>query len=198
MVFNPFDTMAKAGKPKVSRRRLLQATLAFGGLMVAGSVVAVLRTSGYEVAVDRAAKLRGLSPWQLVFVEQLSRRIAAPDRPGDKSIPTPDEVDVAGFVDAYVAKMPAPLRRDLLRLFAYVEHIAPLRAGLRPRFSRLAAIDQDRVLASVEASGNDLLRGGFAGLKSLVFMGYYRDARTWKILGYEGPLVARPEGGWLR
>ncbi|MBL8609283.1 MAG: hypothetical protein JNL38_18280 [Myxococcales bacterium] len=42
----------------------------------------------------------------------------------------------------------------------------------------------------------DLLRGGFAGLKSLIFMGYYRDPRTWAILGYDGPRVGRPERGW--
>jgi hypothetical protein len=52
------------------------------------------------------------------------------------------------------------------------------------------------VLASVEASSSDLLRAGFDGLKSLVFMGYYRDPRTWGILGYDGPLVNRPRGGW--
>ena len=53
-------------------------------------------------------------------------------------------------------------------------------------------------LAALEASSQDLLRGGFTGLKSLVFMGYYRDARTWKVLAYDGPLVGRPENGWTR
>ena len=52
------------------------------------------------------------------------------------------------------------------------------------------------MLAAIEASSSDLLRAGFDGLKSLVFMGYYRDARTWGILGYDGPLVGRPPSGW--
>ena len=52
------------------------------------------------------------------------------------------------------------------------------------------------MLASVEASRHDLLRAGFDGLKSLVFIGYYRDVRTWSVVGYDGPLVGRPEGGW--
>ena len=56
--------------------------------------------------------------------------------------------------------------------------------------------DQDAVLASVESSSIDLLRAGFDGLRSLVFMGYYRDARTWSLVGYDGPLVNRPPGGW--
>jgi hypothetical protein len=52
------------------------------------------------------------------------------------------------------------------------------------------------VLASLEASSSDLLRAGFDGLKSLVFFGYYRDPRAWRLLGYDGPLVRRPAGGW--
>jgi hypothetical protein len=37
------------------------------------------------------------------------------------------------------------------------------------------------------------MRGGFEGLKALLFMGYYRDARTWRVIGYDGPRVeARP------
>ena len=47
-------------------------------------------------------------------------------------------------------------------------------------------------------NGEDLLRGAFDGLKSLVFMGYYRDPRTWRILGYDGPRVNRPDEGWWR
>jgi len=47
-----------------------------------------------------------------------------------------------------------------------------------------------------EGADTDLLRAGFDGLRSLVFMGYYRDARTWSIAGYDGPLVNRPAGGW--
>jgi hypothetical protein len=159
-----------------------------------GSVVALVRTGGYAIRPGR--KLVCLSPWQFVFLEHAARRIAAPDRPADSSIPTPDDVEVAGFLDGYLARMPWNLRRDLLRFFAYVEHVAPLGAGFGSRFTRLASADQDRVLSSVEASSSDLLRGGFEGLKSLVFMGYYRDARTWKILGYAGPLVGRPPGGW--
>jgi hypothetical protein len=183
---------------KPSRRKILKATLAAGVLLAAGSTLAVLRARGYELPPDRAGKLVSLSPWQLIFVTHLARRIAAPDLPGDPSIPTADDVDVAGFVDGYVAHMPAALRRDLFRAFVYVEHVAPLRLGLAWRFTRLTPEDQDRVLEALESSGQDLLRGAFEGLKSLVFMGYYRDPRTWKILGYEGPLVHRPEGGWVR
>jgi len=125
------------------------------------------------------------------------RRIAAPDD-DSPDIPTTDDTDVAGFADAYVARLPAGLRRDLLRAVAFVEHLAPLGVGCAARFTRLSAADQDRVLASLESSGQDLLRGAFEGLKALVFMGYYRDPRTWRILRYDGPRVGRPDEGWWR
>jgi len=176
----------------VGRRRFVIGAI----LVAAGGALAAVRTRGYDVAADRAAALLALAPWQLVVVEHAARRICAPDREDDRSIPTPDDVDVAGFVDLYVARLPDDMRSDVLALFGYVEHIAPIRVGLASRFTQLDIDDQDKVLAAMESSSIDLLRGGFAGLKSLVFMGYYRDPRTWKILGYAGPWVGRPAAGW--
>jgi hypothetical protein len=137
-----------------------------------------------------------MSTWQFVVVQQAARRIAAPDRDGDASIPTADDVDVAAFVDGWLGRMESRVRRDFGRFLAYVEHVAPLREGLAARFSRLSAADQDRVLAATEASSSDLLRAGFDGLKSLCLMGYYRDPRAWSVVGYDGPLVGRPASGW--
>jgi hypothetical protein len=166
----------------------------FAGLVLGGSALAFVRTRGYAVRADR--QLTALSPWQFVVVEHAARRIVAPDRPADASIPTADDLDVAGFVDVWVARLPERVQRDLGRFLAYVEHLAPVGAGFASRFTRLSPADQDAVLASIEASSSDLLRAGFDGLRSLVFLGYYRDARTWRIVGYDGPLVSRPPGGW--
>ncbi|MEO6420971.1 MAG: gluconate 2-dehydrogenase subunit 3 family protein [Polyangiaceae bacterium] len=178
-------------KTKLTRRRFF--AVIGGTVVAASSVVAFFRTRGYEV--PESTKLASLSGWQFVFLQHAARRIAAPDV-DDPKIPTTDSVGVAAFIDSYIAKLHPSKKRDLGRLFAYVEHIAPLRLKLSARFTRLSAADQDRVLAALESSEQDLLRGGFEGLKALVFMGYYRDPRTWKILDYAGPMVARPEGGW--
>ena len=124
-----------------------------------------------------------------------ARRIAATDRPDDRTVPTPDEVDVVGFVDTYVARMAAPMRRDLSRALLFLEQVAPLSVGLMGRFTDLPAEAQDRVLHALEHAPVALLRGAFAGIKSLVFMGYYRDPRTWRLLGYGGPWLARKDGG---
>jgi len=178
-----------------TRRRFL--ALVGGGLVAASGAVAYVRTHGYALPEATRAKLESLNAWQYIVVQHVARRVAAPDR-DDASIPTTDDTDVVGFVDGYVARVPAAVRCDLLRALAFVEHMAPLGVGLVSRFTRLSAVDQDRVLASLESSSQDLLRGAFDGLKSLVFMGYYRDPRTWPILSYDGPLVNRPAAGWSR
>jgi hypothetical protein len=172
--------------PKLPRRKVLKAAIALGVLGATGSVVALVRSRGYEVADGVRIKLIGLEAWQYVVVQHLARRVCAADEPG---VVTPDEVDVAGFVDGYVANMAPRMRRDLGRFLGVIEQLAPAGLAMTSRFTHLEAPDQDRVLGSLEASSSDLLRGGFEGLKSLLFMGYYRDARTWRVIGYDGPRV---------
>jgi hypothetical protein len=181
--------------PGLTRRQLLRSgAIASLALLGAGALLSVVRTRGY--ALDPKRRLVVMSPWQFVVVQHAARRIVAPDRPGDPSIPTPDDLDVAGFVDGWMALLPAPVRGDLGRFLAVIEHVAPLGAGFASRFTRLAPPEQDAVLASLEASSVDLLRAGFDGLKALVLMGFYRDARAWPVVGYDGPLVGRPPSGW--
>lgn len=172
---------------RLSRRKVVKAAIASGAIALVAGVVARVRTEGYETSV----RLVGLEPWQYVVVQHLARRVCAADAPG---VVGPDDTDVAGFVDRYAAEMPGKLRRDLVRFLGFVEQLAPATIGSAARFTRLAPADQDRVLGALEASSSDLLRGGFDAVKSLLFMGYYRDPRTWTILGYGGPMVPpRPD-----
>ena len=175
---------------RFTRRRVLGWAALFGALAAAGTLLTKARTSGYP---PRPEARGGFRPWQYALVEAASRRIALADEPG---VPTPTEVGVADFIERYVGEMPVHLRSDLFQLFAYVEHIAPLRSGFVRRFTELAPAEQDKVLAQLESADETLLRGGFAGLKALVFMGYYRDPRTWKIMAYDGPTKNRPASGW--
>jgi hypothetical protein len=178
--------------PTFGRRRVLQAAAA-AALIACGAAAAAVRTSGYAVPAGR--RLVALRAWQFVVVQQVAARITAPDH---ASAPSADDVDVVGFVDDYMAQASGAIRRDVGRLLACIEHLAPLGVGLVARFSRLGPAAQDRVLESLESSSNDLLRAGFEGIKALVFMGYYRDPRTWSIVSYDGPLVGRPPGGTWR
>lgn len=128
-----------------------------------------------------------------MVVAAVARRIVDADA---ADAPSPDAVDVAGFVDTYVATMPSGLRDDVSGLLGVVEHLAPLRAGHRRRFTSLSPEAQDTALAWLERA-EGLFAGAFDGLRALVFMGYYRDPRTWPLLGYEGPTIpwsGRPGG----
>lgn len=128
-------TIAGVKLPRLPRRKVLKAAIAFGVLGATGSVVALVRSRGYEVPDGVRTKLVGLEAWQYVVVQHLARRVCAADEPG---VVTPDEADVAGFVDGYVANMAPRMRRDLGRFLGVIEQLAP--AGLamasRSRTSR--------------------------------------------------------------
>lgn len=182
----------------MKRRSFLRAGLAWAALGATG-VAALLRTSGYDRADRRVAYMRALSAWHLAVVDALADRMCAADvdyeAPG--APPPPREVEVAAFVDAFVADSDAPIRRDLLAAIGALEHAFPALAGQVQRFTALSPARQDAVLAAMESSSIGLVRGAFHGLKSLVMMGYYRDPRTWGVLAYDGPQVNRPPGGWV-
>ncbi|MGH7270881.1 MAG: gluconate 2-dehydrogenase subunit 3 family protein, partial [Polyangiaceae bacterium] len=178
---------------------LLRAALAMPwramGVVIGGAgAAAMARTSGYRPGTDR--RLAAVSPWQFAVLQHAAKRIAAPDRPQDGSIPSADTLDVARFVDGWMARMPERARRDFGRFLLVVEYAAPLRLGFASRFTRLSPARQDEVLAALEASWSDLLRAGFQGLKSLVYLGFYSDRRSWSVIGYDGPRVGRPAAGW--
>lgn len=165
---------------------MLTAAAASGALALLSGAVALVRTRGYEAPAGKV--LASFTPAEYAVVLHLARRVCAGDLP---EAPTADDVGVAEFVDAYAANMPPRLRRDLGRFLVFVEQLAPLALGMTSRFTRLSAREQDDVLASLESHSSELLRGGFESVKALLFMGYYRDPRTWSILGYDGPLLGR-------
>lgn len=179
---NPVTSAERTSASKLGRRKL--ALVVTSTLLGLGAVMGAVRTSGYP---DPPKKLLSLAPWQHLVVTLVARRIAAPDGP---DAPTTDEVDVAGFVDGYVANMPPKMREDVGGLIGVVEHLAPLRAGFARRFSNLTDAEQDASLTWLERA-DGLLAGAFDGLRALIFMGYYRDPRTWGLLGYEGPTLGR-------
>jgi hypothetical protein len=184
----------------LSRRALFGRALAGIGAGV-GAVATGLgawRFAGYFVDPSRATRLQVLDAWELCVVDALGDRLCALDVAEDSigAPPTAREVDVGLFFDGYLAGAASDVQRDLRGALALVEHLWPLRCGARHRFTSLVASEQDRTLAALERAPVELLRGCFFGLKSVVMMGYWRDPRTWGVLGYDGPLVARPSEGW--
>ena len=190
----PWDSSSKGALRRgfrLGRRAWLQVLTVAASALGVGGAVAFVRTEGYDLERSITDRLRTLDPAQYVVVRALARRIVAPDVSlGVAAAPSPDELGVTEFVDSYLAGMRPRLRRDFLRMVQFVEQLAPLGSGLLSRFSSLSATDQDRVLASLEQSRVGPLRAGFQAIKSVIMLGYYRDPRTFRILGYGGPLVS--------
>jgi hypothetical protein len=179
---------------------LLRAGLGGAALLGLGGLLA-WQTSGYEVPAEVAARLRALSPKEYLVLGAFARRLLRDDvsaggAAGAPAFPSPDEVGVALFADGLIARLDPATREDLRRLLHVLEHALPASAGRLGRFSRLDGDAQDAVLAAMAESSVGLLRGAFVSLKSLCVLAYFRDARAWPAIGYDGPLFGRPPEGW--
>ena len=178
--------------PRLTRRRFLR--LGLGGAVLVGLGGALAwSTSGYRVDRETARQLRALSPKEFLIVRAALARLVRTD--GD-DLPSAEDVDGALFVDGLVERMDDGNRGDLLKLLQVLEHVLPAASGHASRFTRLGGEDQDAVLRAMMESPVDALRGAFDALKSLAVMAFFRDPRTWGPIGYDGPFVGRPAGGW--
>jgi hypothetical protein len=171
----------------ISRRRFLKTTIG-GALLLGGAYVVGRQLGRYAVEEAIARRLEVLSPKEYVVLAAVARRICAADAPGP---PTADDAGVALFVDGYLARLDEGLRADVKALLQLVEHggFFRLRAA---RFTKMAPDEQDAMLADWEASRLAVRRQGFQALKTMCLLGYWRDERTWPMLGYAGPMVKRP------
>jgi gluconate 2-dehydrogenase subunit 3-like protein len=174
----------------LSRRGFLRAGIA-GGLLLGGAAIVGRSLSGYRLDAVTTARLRVLSPKEYLVMQAVARRVLASDA-GDA--PSADAVDVAGAVDAYVAKLPPPVVRDVRALLQLVEHGSSLFRGGTTRFTHLSAEEQDAVLADWSRSSLTVRRRGFQALRTLAFLGYWRDDRTWPLIGYSGPMLPKRAG----
>jgi gluconate 2-dehydrogenase subunit 3-like protein len=105
--------------------------------------------------------------------------------------PGTQQIDVAANVDAVVAGWDADAQRQLrtiLRLFEHGTYLFDLR---RKRFTHLSTAQQDRYLEGWMTSTLGARRIVFRTLKCLAAIGFYRDPRTWRRLGYDGPWLGR-------
>jgi hypothetical protein len=166
----------------MKRRTFLRTSLLGGALLGVAGVIGK-HLSGYSLDGATAAKLRALSAKEFLVLRAIARRILAPDG----AAPSADEVEAALHADAYVARLEPPLRDDLRALLHLFEHSA----SLRSRFTRLDGEAQDAALASWESSALALRRRGFQAMKTLCLFGYWRDDRTWPLIGYSGPMLPK-------
>jgi Gluconate 2-dehydrogenase subunit 3 len=164
----------------ISRRRWIKTSL-WGAAALGLAGVVGRHLSGYSLDAATAARLRALSAKEYLILAAVARRVCAGDGP---DAPTPDAVQVALHADAYLANVPEALAADVRALLHLFEHTAHATS----RFTHLSPDEQDAVLLAWQKSGWLLKRQGFQALRSLCFMGYWRDPSTWPLLGYTGPM----------
>ena len=103
-------------------------------------------------------------------------------------VPEAERLDAAGWaeLERLVEKMleprPAAIKRQLQLLIRAIEILPLLRRG--NRFTRLSASNRARFLSGLENAPVLLLRRGFWGLRTLVFLGYYARPEAGRAIGY--------------
>ena len=103
-------------------------------------------------------------------------------------VPDASALDEAGWndLDALVEKTlvrrPPAMRRQLVLFVRAIEHLPRLRWG-RP-FTELSPDERTRFLSRLEHAPLLLLRRGFWGLRTLVFLGYYARPEAAAAIGY--------------
>lgn len=117
---------------------------------------------------------------------------AVVERMVDTGLPDAPRVRESGAVDAIDAlcrSLDPALTRPLpalLRLVDWGPYVFDLAFA---RFRALAPEAQDASLRGWMTSGLALRRQGFAALKGLACFGWYAQEPSWRLVGYEGPLL---------
>lgn len=116
-------------------------------------------------------------------------------------VPEAEGLDEAGWaelerlVEKALETRPERVRRQLRLLIRAVEVLPLIRRG-RP-FTRLTKAERTRLLSGLEDAPLLLLRRGFWGLRTLVYLGYYARPEAGREIGYRadprGWEARRPE-----
>lgn len=103
-------------------------------------------------------------------------------------VPEASRLDEAGWgalealVEKTLARRPAAMQRQLVLLVRAIEHLPRLRWGRA--FTALDPGRRARFLSGLEHAPLLLLRRGFWGLRTLVFLGYYARSEAAAAIGY--------------
>lgn len=130
-----------------------------------------------------------------------TRAVLDPVRPTFRAlaatiVPEASQLDDAGWaalegtVEDALAKRPPEIRRQMAVFIRVLGWLPVLRWGRR--FRRLDPPDRTRFLHAIQDARVFLLRRGFWGLRTLVYMGYYARPEAYRAVGYAPRLR-----GWL-
>lgn len=118
----------------------------------------------------------------LAPVRKTFRAIAVTVVPEASALNESDWSTLEALVEKTLAKRPAGMQRQFVTFIRAIEHLPRLRWG-RP-FSALSPEERTRFLSGLERVPVLLLRRGFWGLRTLVFLGFYARPEAAEAIGY--------------
>ena len=123
-----------------------------------------------------------MTPSVLRPVEATFRAVAVTVVPETSSLRPEVWSELERVVEDAIARRPVVLQRQLVSFLRLIEYLPLARYGRR--FSRLSPARRTRVLDQLQNAPVLLLRRGFWGLRTLVFMGFYTRADVQHAIGY--------------
>ena len=127
-------------------------------------------------------------PATLSPVRSILRAIATTVVPESASLDERGWADLEAVIEEALAKRGPRIRRQLLLFICVLQLLPVARYGMR--LTELSAQRRASFLESVERSKLLLVRRGFWGLRTLIFMGYYTRDDVAASIGYR----AHPDG----
>ena len=108
--------------------------------------------------------------------------------PVEGSILTPPSaVPVIANIDAMLGLMQASTREDVLVLFDLFEYSSIFSTELA-RFSQLDNIEARNYIEACQSSSLFIQRAVVTAIKKFIYIGYWRDEKTWGPIEFDGPV----------
>jgi len=118
----------------------------------------------------------------LAPVRRTFRAIAVTVVPEASALDEPGWAALEGLVEKALEPRPDAMKRQLAAFVRAIEHLPRVRWGRG--FTDLPPDRRARVLSALEHAPLLLLRRGFWGLRTLVFLGYYARPEAAAAIGY--------------
>jgi hypothetical protein len=170
--------------PEFSRRIFLSRSLQALGA-AAALPLAAQALSAPEVARPGAAALRVLTPGEYSVLTAVADTLIP--RGGAFDLGASD-VDLARRIDGYLPGLHPDVVTGFRGALGFVEQQAPALAQKAGAFTALAEGDRDAVFAAMIAAAG-LPASVLLALKFLCVSHFYTMDATWKVTGYDGPML---------
>jgi hypothetical protein len=161
----------------VDRRGFLRSSAGGGIAIAAASLLPAGCARDYPQASQDATSLQALTEKEYAVVRAAAEALVV-------GVPITAAV-VAQRVDRELALAGEPMLKDFKMLTRLIEHLTPL-SGKARRFTSLRVEDRLAYLRGWSRSRFALRRGGYYGLKGLVYYVTYTDPATRPLTGFAG------------